>query len=812
MHSVLSDLRYALRTLRKTPGLTLVIVLSLAIGIGANTGIFSVVNALMLKPLPYPHAERLVALWLRSPGLGIPRDWPSPGQYIDILTQNRSFDALSISQGGSQTLSGRERPERVEILRTSSNLFGLLGAKPLMGRLLLPSEDAPGGADVALLSHECWQRLFAGDPHVIGRTIVMNGKSFSVVGVLQPDFLLNREVMPTVGGIASMDVFVRLPLGADAVRKRGDENYNLMARLKPGVTPERAQADIDVIARRIREADHRDPSFTISVVPLLEQVVGNVRRAVLVLLGSVALVLLIACANVANLLLSRATARQKEVAIRTALGAGWGRIMRQLLCESVILGIAGGIAGLAVAYAGLWVVRTINPGNIPRLGEIRIDGTALAFTFVVSGLTGLLFGLAPAIRALRMDLNAPLKAGGRSGQGDSGLGFARGRLRGLLVVSELALSLMLLIGAGLLALSFIHLESVPPGFNPDHVISLALGNSPNPRYREPKANLELGRRILENASHVPGVKRAGAADVLPLTESISWGGISVEGYTPPPGQPELQVDQRDVSSGYFETIEIPLLHGRFFDPHDNPDGQLVAIVDEKMARRFWPAGDAIGKHIWRDPKHPFTIVGVVGVVKQYGLDTDTRMAAYFPDDGRQRWLVARTEGDPAPLATALANAVHQADAEIPIYDVRTMQDRLYDSLARQRFSMAMLGAFAAFAMILAAIGVYGAISYLVTQSLHDIGVRIALGASRGAILRMVVRRGMDLAFAGIALGLIGAAALTRVMASLLFGVGARDFATFTAVPAFLAFVALTACYIPALRATRVDPMIALREE
>ena len=470
----------------------------------------------------------------------------------------------------------------------------------------------------------------------------------------------------------------------------------------------------------------------------------------LVLFGSVALVLLIACANVANLLLSRATARQKEVAIRTALGASWSRVMRQLLSESLLLGIAGGIAGLGIAYASLGLVRTINPGNIPRLEFIRIDGAVLAFTFAAAVLTGLLFGLAPAIRSLHMDLNSPLKAGGRSGQGESGLGFARGRLRGLLVVSELALSLMLLIGAGLLARSFVRLEGVPPGFNPEHVISMALGNPANPRYRDRKARIELGRQIREGIARLPGVSESGGGDVLPLTESISWGGIDIEGYTPPPGQPELQVDQRGAAPGYFETMEIPLKQGRFFTPHDMPDSQQVAIIDEKMAHRFWPTGDAIGKHVGHGPKDMYTIVGVVGVVKQYGLDTDTRMVVYFPDYGVPELARRPHRRRPNALATAMARAVHAADSEIPIYDVRAMQDRLYDSLARQRFSMVMLGAFALFAMLLAAIGVYGAISYLVTQSMHDIGVRIALGASRGAILRMVVRRGMDLAIAGIA--------------------------------------------------------------
>ena len=409
MRTFLQDFRYALRTLRGSAGVTLVIVVSLAIGIGANTAIFSVVNALLLEPLPYPDPDRLVVLWLRSPGINIPQDWPSPGQYIDIQNENRSFEEMSISQGRSGTLVGLDQPERVEALSTSSSLFHLLGAQPLYGRLLLPEEDTPGKPAVVILSYNFWRRLFNSDPNIVGRSITLNGIAagsgtdknlFTVVGVLRPEFLLNEEVMPTVSSIRQMDVFLPLPFGADAVNRRGDENYNLMARLKPGVTMEQAQADISVIAANIRDKDKRDRTFTISVVPLLDQVVGDVRRAMLVLLGSVALVLLIACANVANLLLTRASGRQKEVAIRTALGASWQRLVRQLLTETVLLGLMGGAVGLLIAKGSLYVVRTINPGNIPRLDVIAIDGSVLAFTFGVSILTGIVFGLAPALRAV----------------------------------------------------------------------------------------------------------------------------------------------------------------------------------------------------------------------------------------------------------------------------------------------------------------------------------------------------------------------------------------------------------------------------
>src|SRR5262245_56668799 len=448
MHELLQDFRYAVRTARRSLGLTLLIIASLAIGIGANTAIFSVVNALLLKPLPYPDPDRLAVLWLRSPGINIPQDWPSPGQYIDIRNENRSFEELSISQGGMGTLLGFDQPERIDALRTSSSLFHLLGARPLYGRLLLPEEDVPGKAPVVILSYAFWTRLFNADPGIVGRIVTLNGlgrsgagddkNQFTVVGVLGRDFLLNDEVMPTVASIRRMDVFMPLPFGADAVTRRGDENYNVMARLKPGVTMEQAQADVSVIAARIREKDKRDRTFTISVVPLADQVVGNVRRAVLVLLGSVALVLLIACANVANLLLTRATARQKEVAIRTALGAGWQRLVRQLLTESVLLSVLGGAAGLLIAKASLIIVRTVNPGDIPMLETITIDGAVLAFTFGISILTGIVFGLALATRAVRVDLNTTLKSGGRSTQGDGGFGTSRRRLRSALVVSELA--------------------------------------------------------------------------------------------------------------------------------------------------------------------------------------------------------------------------------------------------------------------------------------------------------------------------------------------------------------------------------------
>ena len=819
MDGFIQDIRYAIRTLRRSAGLTVVIVASLGIGIGANTAIFSVVNALLLKPLPYPAPERLAVLWLRSPGINIPQDWPSPGQYIDVRTENRSFDEMSISRGRSGSLIGLTEAQRVEALETSSSLFTLLGARPLHGRLLRPDEDTPGQPAVVVLSYGFWKRAFNADPNVVGKPITLNGvgqgsgdakNQFEVAGVLGPEFLLNDEIMPTVASIRQMDVFLPLPLGADAVKRRGDENFNIMARLKPGVTMAQAHADVAAIAGRIREKDKRDRTFTIDVVPLVESVVGDVRLAILVVLGSVTLVLLIACANVANLLLTRATGRQKEIAVRTALGASWRRLVRQLLTESLLLGLLGGAAGLVIARIALQVVRSVNPGNIPRLDAIALDSTVLAFTFGVSIVTGLLFGLAPALRAARVDLNTSLKAGGRNAQGEGGFGSSRRRLRSLLVVAEVAISLMLLVGAGLLVRSFVRLQRVSPGFDPEGVISMRVGPSAR-QFANRDAAMAFYRPLGDALAAVPGVTMRGAVSSLPFTSSVGWGGITVEGWTPQPGQ-ELQVDQRGATTDYFRTMKIQLVKGRFFGDSDLPaTSEQVVIIDEKFAQRFWPAGDAIGRHVWNDPARKLTIVGVVGTVKQYGLDVDGRMVVYRPT----AWMgyqVARTSSDPAAIARDLVRTIHDFDPTITVYDVQTMSSRMSASLARQRFSTLMLGAFAAFALILAVVGVYGVMSHLVTQGAHDIGVRMALGAERRSILLMVLRQGLELTVAGSVLGIIAAAALTRVMSSLLFGVSTTDLTTFTAVPLILIATAMIASYIPALRATRVDPVVALRDE
>jgi predicted permease len=809
----LQDFRYAFRMLRKNVVLTIVILASLAIGIGANSAIFSVVDALLLRPLPYPHADQLAAVWLHSPGIGILRDWPSPGQFIDIQNQNHSFEQMALAQSRTFTLTGRDQPERVDVLSTQSSLLTMLGAKALLGRTLLPEEDRPGKPPVAILSNGIWKRLFNSDPAIVGKSITLDGSAFTVAGVLPRSFILNAEVMPSEGPMDKVDIFLPLPLGADAAQRRGDENYNIVVRLKAGVSLQQAQADINLIASRIREKDKRDLTFGMDVVGLQEQVVGDIRRALLVLLGSVALVLLVACANVANLLLARAAGREKEVAIRAALGAGWQRLVRQLLTESILLGLIGGAAGLLVARLSLSIVRTMNPGNIPRLDDIGINGSVLAFTFGLSLATGILFGLAPAWRAIRVNVSSSLKAGGRGGQSEGGLHMTRHHLRSLLVVSELAFSLMLLIGAGLLIRSFIRLQNVAPGFTTDHVLTMQVAAN-DAKYRQSKALAGFWRESETRIAHLPGVVAEGAVSALPLTGSVGWGGIHVEGYNPPRGQ-ELQVDQRIASTDYFRAMQIPLVAGRFFSEQDTVDMPQVAIVDKNFAQRFWPHNDAIGKHLWFDAKKLITIVGVVGVVKQYGLETDGKIAAYFPlqqEPDRGMFLVARSSSENAGLSSAIVSEIHAVDPAIVVYGIRTMQDRLYDSLARQRFSTTMLGAFAGFALLLAAMGLYGVISYLVTQSTHDIGILVALGARSGNIIGLVVRQGMQLTLIGILVGLTGAAVLTRVIASLLFGVSTTDVATFLAVPALLAVVAFAATVIPAWRATNVDPMVALREE
>lgn len=817
METLWYDLSHSIRALFKHPGFTAVAGLSLAIGIGANSAIFSVTNALLLRPLPYKNADRLVILWSRSPGLNVPQDWFSPGQYLDIKSQNRVFDETSISIGGSFNLTSEGPPEHVDGARVSSSLFSLLGAGPTLGRVFLPKEDEPGTPQTVILSNGFWQRHFGADASVIGRTLTLNGSEFTVVGVMPADFSLNKEVMPAVNGIQNADLLVPLPMNESARANRGNEDFNIFARLKPGITIVQAQAEMDVIADRMKQQypGNYPPSggLTISVVPLLEQVVGDIGLSLRVLFAAVGFVLLIACANVANLLLSRAATRQKEIAIRTALGASRTRLIRQLLAESMLLALGGGSVGLLVAALAVKGLRQFAPDNIPRLTEIGIDARVIAFTFVTALLTGIVFGLAPALRASRADINQVLKEGGRSSGSASGGG---NRTRKLLVVSEIALSLLLLIGAVLLLRSYQRIGNAYPGFNPHNVLSLRL-QLPAAKYPNPDAIIAFFRRVGEVLDRSPEIESAATTYSLPMsTVALAWEPITVEGYVPKNSQDSIISNVRIVSPDYFRTMGVPLLKGRYFDDHDTKGAPETVIVDQALAERFWPNESPIGKRLQRGGSSTWrTVVGMVSDAKQYSSEKEPPIAVYFPFEqyvARSMFLVIRTGPDPAQMTGTITKDIQALDPDMPVFDVNTMDQRLHLSLARRRFSMFLLGAFAVIASVLAAIGIYGVMSYSVTQRTHEIGVRVALGAGPGNILTLVIRQGLALATVGTGVGLLSASLLTRVMSRLLFEVSATDPMTFVATPLMLAVVSVLASYIPARRAARVDPMVALRCE
>ena len=817
METLFQDIRYGFRMLRKKPGFTVVAVITLALGIGANSAIFSIVNGLLLRPLPFRDSERLAIIWTHSPGANVDQDWPSPGQYSAVVAQNSVFEEIAIARGSTVNMTGNGDPVRVGVVTTSSNMFSILGAKPQLGRVFLPEEDEPGKPLTVILSYGLWQRMFGSDPNVIDQAVTLNGRSYTIVGIMPANFSLNYEVMPTVGAISQAEMLLPLPMNAEQLARQGDENYNLLARLKPGATIKQAQAELDLVVKQLEQqfpdsypADRR---FSFSVRPLLEQVVGDVRPALLILLGAVGCVLLIACANVANLLLARAATREKEIAVRVAIGAGRWRLVRQLLTESVLLAALGGVFGLLIAIWGLDGLRRLNPGNIPRLQDIGIDGRVLIFTFAVALLTGVLFGLAPALRGSMVNLSETLKEGGRSM-----VGSGSHRMRNLLVIAEIALSLVLLIGAGLLIRSFLQVQQVEPGFVARNVLSLRLSVA-GTAFAEESRRWNFYQQMWERVRSLPGVESVGGGSILPLTGSISWGSITPEGYNPASGQSQIQADGRVASVGYFETMKIPLISGRFFSDQDTKDSPEVVVIDEKMARQYWPDTDAVGKRLkWGgvDSDNPWmTIVGVVGNVKQYALDTDSRVAFYMPHSqalAGTMYLVARTTGDPLSLAAAVTKAARDMDPNVPVYDIKSMEQLLSESLARRRFAMLALGLFAAVAMLLAVIGIYGVMSYAVAQRTREIGIRMAMGAQTSDVLKLIVRQGMSLAGIGVGIGLAGAVAVTRVMASLLFGVSATDPATFAAIALLLGGVALLACYVPARRATKVDPMIALRYE
>src|SRR5215467_7247686 len=821
MNSWMQDVRYAFRSLGKNPGFTLAAVLSLAIGIGANTSIFSVANALLFRPLPYDDPDRLVILWNRSPGLGITQDWFSTAQYFDIKTGHHGFEQVAIAIGGNYNLTGKGDPERVGAVRVSSNLLPMLGAHPALGRLLTPDEDLPGHPASAVLTDGMWARRFGRDPRVLGTSVIINGQTYEVVGVLPQSFSLPQEVVPLLDGTQQADLFLPLPLAPTAASQvRDHEDYNIVGKLKPSVSLQQAQAEMDTITARLRREfpENYPPNggLTFSIVPLLEQVVGNIRRSLLVLLVSVGFVLLIACANVANLLLSRAVARQQEIAVRTALGASRWHIVRQLLTESVVLSMCGGALGILICLLSVKWIHILGTKSIPRLQDVRIDGRVLLFTLLLSVFSGILFGLAPALRVSRLNLNSTLKDASRGSAGTSAVWGRGNNIRRLLVVSELALSLILLIGAGLLIRSFALLQDVLPGFNPRGVLTFDLTMTGR-KYNDKQAILNTYRELWERLERVPGVQAAGGVTSLPLSQAFAWTPITVEGRTPLPGEKFLNADERLVGGRYFAAMGIPLRRGRFFNEQDDTTKSIVVLVDEYMAAQLWPGQDPIGKRIHiveLQSKDPWqTVVGVVGRVKQDSLDSDPRIAFYlahtqFP--ARSLTVALRSAADPAAMVSAVKNELRSLDPDLPMYYVRTMEQRVGESLARRRFSMLLLGIFASVALVLADIDIYGLMAYLVSQGTREIGIRMALGASQRNILSLVVRQGMTLALSGVAIGVAAAFLLTRLIRSLLFGVQATDPVTFAGISFLLAMIALFACYIPAQRAARIEPMVSLR--
>lgn len=815
MEALFKDIRFAMHLLIKQPWFTVVAVLTLALGIGANSAIFSIVNSLVLNPLPYRDSGQLAIIWSHSPGANVDKDWPSPGQFEAIKANSTVFEDIALVHGRNLNVGGLSNPARAGAIDASSNLLPLLGAKPLMGRLFLPEEDTPDKPHTVILSNAFWRREFGGNENVLQSSLLLNGEKYQIVGVMPADFSLGFEVVPTVASIPEPDFFLPLPMNAKQKEEQGDENYNLVARLKAGASLAQAQSELDIATKRLAEQfPDRYPAsrrFSFSIKPLLEQVVGDVRRPLFLLLAAVGCVLLIACANVANLLLARATARERELAIRSALGAARFRVIRQLLTESVLLSVIGGVFGLVLAYWLLSILRWLGPSNLPRLPAIHMDGRVLVFTSVIAVLTGILFGMVPALRTSKLNLTEALKEGARNVAGGR-----HEKLRKLLVISELALSLVLLISAGLLIRSFLSVEKVDPGFNSQNVLGMRLSVA-GTSYKAERREI-FYRELLEKVRRSPGVTSAGIADNLPLSGGIGWGGISIEGYQSP-AQEAIQSDIRVAGVGYFETMMVPLVNGRLFDEHDTEKSSPVILIDERMARTYWPNSNPIGgriklgRAISDDPW--LTVVGVVGSVKQYDLESESRVTLYLPAAqalSGTMYLVARTNVAPTSLASTITSQVRAMDPNIPIFDVKTMDQRLTESLARRRFAMLALGVFAGFALLLAIIGVYGVISYSVAQRTTELGIRLALGASQIDVLRLVLGAGFRLALIGIAVGIMLSFAVTRFLSSLLFGVKATDIYTFAALSVLLIAVSLLACYLPARRATKVDPLVALRHE
>jgi putative ABC transport system permease protein len=822
------DLRQGLRMLAKSPGFTIVAVLTLALGIGANTAIFSIVNGVLLRSLAYKDSHSLVNIWGKFEKDGIPQNWISEPEYWDLLDHNESFSQIAAySLGGRANLTRADaQPVQVSTGNATAGVLPLLGIAPVLGRTFSADEDQPGHSHYALLSYALWQSQFGGDPNIVSRSIQLDGDTYSVVGVLPKQFSLGGK----------QDLWT--PLGLDRARPggRGSHYLHMVARLKPGVDSAQASAALTRFAGDLRRAypgnyGPEQRNFDMYMVPVKEQLVARLRPALFVLLGAVAFVLLIACANVANLLLARASAREKELAIRAALGAGRLRLVRQLLTESLILGLAGGLLGLALAYWGVDALRALAPANTPRMDEVYIDPLVLAFTFGISLLTGLFFGLAPAWHVARTDLRETLNEAGR------GASATRGtlNLRASLVVSELALAVLLLVGAGLLIRSFSRLLDVSPGFQTQHLLTMEL-SLPEKTYPDGAPVQKFFTELMAKVKTVPGIQAAGAVSQMPLTDSYTSGSVFFEDTSIPDiprlqqlgNLPYMEIDQRAATSEYFQAMEIPLVRGHALTDADDASAALVAVVDTNFAHRFWPHREAIGQRVAIDtipnvtPAAPRwrTIIGVIGHVRHYSLDVEGREQIYFPHRQplygvfapRDMTIAVRTSQDPASVTSAIREQVFAIDKGLPLYNIATMDQLVSNSVAQPRLNLSLLVAFATLALALAAVGVYGVMAYAVTQRTQEFGIRMALGASPRDVLKQVFLEGGRLAALGLAIGIIAALTLTRLMASMLYGVKPSDPLSLAVAAALLALVALAACYIPARRATRVDPLVALRYE
>ena len=820
MENILQDLRFGTRMLLKKPGFTVVAVLTLALGIGANTAIFSVVNAVLLNPLPFAESDRLVAMGQTWPTNRVALSNFSFRNFADVRDQSEAFERLAAYYNSDLTLTGENEAVLLRGTVVTADLFPLLGVSPVVGRNFLPEEDNAGGGNEgrpAILSWECWQRRFAGDPSVIGRSITLDNNSFTVVGVMPAEFRFPIQAQPTEVWVSTARDSERVGVGS-IMAARGYRGWRVIGRLKPGVEPEAAQAEVDLIASNLAsQFSDVNKDLGIKVLPLLESMVGNLRPTLLLLLGAVGFVLLIACVNVANLLLERAISRQREINVRLALGAGRWRIARQFLTESVLLAGIGGAVGTALAVWGTDLIVDLSPETLTRFGETRLDARVLAFTVLVSLATGIAFGLAPALIISRTNLAVSLKEGGRSSTGS----FFTSWTRSLLLVVEIALALVLLVGAGLLVQSLVRLQQVEPGFDARNLLTFNVAKSVDSS-TTPSQTAEFYRELTARLKALPGVVNAGVVFQLPLGGRGGSTGLQVEGHPIDPSDQRMGILHM-VSPEYFRTMGIPVISGREFTERDDMSAPPVLIINEALAREYFPNENPIGKRITpgfssvpvAEGAGGREVVGVVGDVRHHNLHGPAQPEIYFAQAQMPMaamTVVARTAADPSGIVNAAREVVHALDKNAPVYGVRTAEEILGRSVATPRFNTLLLGLFAGVALILTAVGLYGVISCSVSESTREIGIRLALGAQTSDVLKLVVGQGMILTLIGVVIGLVAAYGLTRLMSSLLFGVGVSDPWTFAGGAALLAGIALLACYLPARRATKVDPMVALRYE